>query len=328
MSHRIRTSRGAILVLLAAITGAHAASAVVVTNPVAPHVYAVSYINEEWTQAPANGGLSGFFDNKEQLEGTDAITSSQKAGTDAIPNPSCAPPCTAMTAKATASYVGGAVVLSASSHTSGNFDAVVTVGEPPDQSYLPGYNSGNIVRAESNATVYDLLTVTAPVQLDLQGHVSGDVGVTISSDSEVFAIPNVDYGSGRADANVNITLVPTPIVFATYNLVGLFLQGFDPSTPFDQDFSATTPLLAVGDYLLKAEFRTTTRIGNVNNPNLAVQDMHSDFGNTATFRLVADVPEAVTSASGLLTFAPEASADALAVVAASALALIARRRRA
>ena len=98
MSHRIRTSRGAIFVLLAAIAGAHAARAVVVTNPVAPHVYAVSYINEEWTQAPANGGLSGFFDNKEQLEGTDAITSSQKAGTDAIPNPSCTPPCTASSA--------------------------------------------------------------------------------------------------------------------------------------------------------------------------------------------------------------------------------------
>lgn len=327
MSHRIRMRCAATLVFFsAAIAESPAASAVGVTNPTVPHVYAVSYVNEEWVQHPGAGGLTGFFDNTEQLVGADTITSSQKAGTDALPNPSCTPPCTAMTAEATASYVDGGVALSGFAHTYGNFDAVVTIGDPPSESYVAAYQSGNIVRAESNATVFDLLTITQPVQLDLQGHVSGNIGMTISSDSEAFAITGVDFGSGKADANLNVTLVPTPINFNTYNLVSLLLTGFDPSTPLEQDFSATEAI-APGDYLLEAELRTTTRIGTVSRSNLAVQDMHSDFGHTVTFRLVADIPEAVSSASGLLTFAPEASADVLGVAAASALALMARRRR-
>lgn len=326
MTHRVWMSRRAACVFLAAALGPHAASAVGVTSPVTPHVYAVSYVNEEWTQAPQNGGLSGYLDDTEQLEGTDAVTSSRQAGIDAIPNPSCSPPCTGMTAEAEARYVDGAVVLSATSHTYGNFDAVVTLGEPPDLSYLPGYTSGNIVRAESNAAVYDRLTVTQPVQLDLRGHYSGDIGMTIGSDSEVYGIPNVDYGSGRADASVTITLVPTPINYHTYNLVGLNLQGFDPSTPQDGEMSATE-MLQPGDYLLTAQLRITTRIGNVVRSNLAVQDMHADLGNTAEFRFVADIPEAVTSASGLFTFAaPEPSAEALETTALLALALVSSRR--
>jgi hypothetical protein len=176
--------------------------------------------------------------------------------------------------------------------------------------------------------VLDRLTITQPVQLDLQGHVSGNIGVTISSAAEILDITGADFGSGIANANLNIKLVSTPIESTVLIPVSLSLQSFDPSTPYDQDFAATTQTLMPGDYLLKAEFRTATRIGNVSRPNLAVQSMHSDFGQTVTFRIVADVPSAVTSASGLLTFAPEPSAETLAVVAASGLALLARRRRA
>jgi len=329
MLERISTSCAASLVLIVASAGPHAARAVQVTSGTTPHVYAVSYVNEDWLQAPGAGGLSGFFDNTEQLEGTSAATSSQKHGLDdGGIFTGCTPPCIGMTAEATARYVDGAVHLSGLSHTYANFDTFVTFGEPGNLSYLSGYASGNIVRAESNATVLDRLTITEPVQLDLQGHVSGNIGITVSSDSEMLNITGADFGSGKADANLNISLVSTPIAGTVLIPVSLFLQGFDPSTPQDQDFAATTQTLLPGDYLLKAEFRTATRIGTVNRPNLAVQDMHSDFGQTVTFRILADIPGAVTSASGLLTFAPEPSAETLAVVAASGLALLARRRRA
>ena len=328
MLHGNGTSSAATLVVLASLTGPHAAHAVGVTNPTAPHVYAVTYVSEEWTQAPGNGGLSGYLDNVEELVGTDAISSSQKAGTDSIPNPSCSGPCTAMTAEAAVRFVDGAVELTGYSHTYGNFDDVVVLGDPGSEFYTPGYESGDIVRAESNATMYDRLTITAPVQLDLQGHVSGNIGMTIASDSEVFGISGVDYGSGKADANVVISLISTPIQSTTLYPVSLILQGFDPSVPIDQDFAATTPTLSPGDYLLRAELRTATRIGNVVRPNLAVQDMHADFGHTATFRLVADVPEAVTSASGLLTFtAPEPEGATIGAAAMLALGIAARRRK-
>ena len=327
MLHWIRTSCVASLFLIVAIAGPHAARAVQVTSGTTPHVYAVSYLNEEWAEAPQLGGNSGYFDNTEQLEGTDAATSFQQVGIDANPGGNCTPPCSGMTAEATARIVDGAVALSGLSHTYANFDRYVTIGEPGNLFYLSGYASGNIVRAESNATVLDRLTITEPVQLDLQGHVSGNIGITISSDSEILGITGADFGSGTADANLNISLVSTPIQSTVLYPVSLSLKGFDPSTPQDQDFAATTQTLLPGDYLLKAEFRTATRIGNVIRPNLAVQDMHSDFGQTVTFRIVADVPGAVTSASGLLTFAPEPSTETLTVVAASGLALLARRRR-
>jgi hypothetical protein len=327
MLHWIRTSCVASLFLIVAIAGPHAARAVVLTGGTTPHVYAVSYVNEEWAEAPGAGGLFGYFDTIEQLEGTDAATSFQQVGFDANPFGFCTPPCTGMTAEAEARYVDGGVVLSGVSHTYANFDRFLTIGEPGNLFYLSAYNSGNIVRAESNATVLDRLTITEPVQLDLQGHVSGNIGITISSSAEILNITGADFGSGTADANLNISLVSTPIQSTVLYPVSLSLRGFDPSTPQDQDFATTTQTLLPGDYLLKVEFRTATRIGNVSRPNLAVQDMHSDFGQTVTLGIVADVPSAVTSASGLFTFAPEPSAETLAVVAASGLALLARRRR-
>jgi hypothetical protein len=328
MLHWIRTACVPSLGLIIAIAGSQAARAVVLTGGTTPHVYAVSYLNEEWAEAPGAGGLFGYFDNTDQMEGTDAAASFQQEGIDANPFGSCTPPCSGMTAEAEARYVGGGVVLSGLSHTYANFDRYLTIGEPGNLFYLSAYNSGNIVRAESNATVLDRLTITQPVQLDLQGHVSGNIGMTISSAAEILDITGADFGSGKADANLNISLVSTPIASTVLYPVSLSLNGFDPSTPQDQDFAATTQTLLPGDYLLKAEFRTATRIGTVSRPNLAVQDMHSDFGPTVTFRIVSDVPSAVTSASGLLTFAPEPSAETLAAVAASGLALLAHRRRA
>ena len=78
--------------------------------------------------------------------------------------------------------------------------------------------------------------------------------------------------------------------------------------------------------------RTYARVGTVNGPTLSAQDMASDFSHTASFRLVADDPSAVSSASGKLTFngVPEPAQAALEAVAALALALrgrTARRRR-
>ena len=50
MTHRVRMSRRAACVFLAAALGPHAASAVGVTSPVTPHVYAVSAV------MPVHGG--------------------------------------------------------------------------------------------------------------------------------------------------------------------------------------------------------------------------------------------------------------------------------
>ena len=307
------------------------AGAVVVFNGTAPHVYAVTYVNEDWTQRPEFMGLSGFFDNTEQLEGSDSIASSQVAGIDAVPNPSCSPPCTGQTAEASASYVDGAIELSASSHAYGNFDDIVVLGDPPDQTYLGAYYDGNFVRAETDAAVFDRLTLTAPVQLDLQGHIAGDMFNSIASDSQIYQaeIPDAYFGSGTVSGALIISLRSTPIEHTVVNLVTLNKTSFsDVPTVVDEDVIASTPVLTAGDYILRADLRTITRMGTVNGPNLAVQDMRADFGHTASLRFIASDPSAVTAASGLLTFtAPEAGAEEIGATALIALGAAARRRR-
>ena len=157
-----------------------------------------------------------------------------------------------------------------------------------DLSYLSAYNSGNIVRAESNATVLDLLTITQPVQLDLQGHVSGNIGMTISSAAEILGITGrTSEMAGRRkcehqagfDPDREYGAHPREPLFAGLRSVHPIRSGFrrdDPDAP-------TWRLPAQGGV------PDATRIGSVSRPNLAVQNMHSDFGQTVTLRIVADV---------------------------------------
>lgn len=317
------------LLFLAAIAAPLDAGAVVVFNGTAPHVYAVTYLYEDWTQQLAFGGLSGFLDNTEQLEGTDSISSAQYEGIDSIPNPSCSMPCSGMTAEAGARFVDGAIELSANSHTYGNFDDVIVVGDPPDQTYEPAYQDGNILRAETNAAVFERLTITAPVQIDMLGHLTGDMLATSASDSELLAIPNTYFGTGTTSAALVVSLRSTPIEHTVVTLTSINESAFfEGPNLVDQEVTGTTPILSAGDYILRVDLRTTTRVGTVNGPNLAVQDMRSDYGDTASLRFVASDPSAVTSASGLMTFtAPEPGLDLLEEFAIAGLAITLRRRR-
>lgn len=315
--------------LLGSAALAAPAGAVVVSFGTPPEVYAATFLYEEW-EALDLSGLTGFLDHTEQIEGADAATSSQTAGIDAVPNPSCLPPCTGLTAGATASYAGGGVALSAFAHAYANFDLVLRSGVEPDYVYSPGYASGNMLRAEANAAIYDRLTITSPVQLDLVGHLGGENAYASASDSAQYAaeLGSVSFGTGKADVALTVTLVPTPIQFDSYDLTTVNRNATSQSTaPVDQGLAGSATILSPGDYLLKAQLRSEVRIGSVNNPTLAVQDMRSDFAQTATFHLIADDPSAVSSASGLLSFAPEPSSGALDAGAAAGLAWTARRRR-
>lgn len=317
--------------VLVALAIPHAALAVGVLDGTAPHVYAVTYLYEDWIQKVEFGGLEGFLDNTEQLEGTDAIASEQLEGTDAIPNPSCSPPCTAMTAQANARLVGGGIELAATSHTYANFDDLILVGEPPSQVHAPAYQDGNIIRAEANAAVFDRLTITAPIQLEARGHLAGDMHYQGASDSAIFEseMPDAYFGTGRSNADLVVSLRVLPSQTSSIPVLTVNRSAtFGESTAVDEDVSGTAQVVPAGDYLLRIELRAGTYIGTVNGPNVAVQDMLANYGHTASLRLVASDPSKITAASGMLSFtAPEPSGTALEAVAALGLAAIARRRR-
>lgn len=300
------------------------ARAVDVVNPTPPHVYAATRVSEEWNEVPLFGTGEVFFDNTEQLEGSDAITSLQKRGTDAVPGSGCSDQCVGITAEATASHTDGGISLRARSHAYANFDDAFQNGDTWFSVY-----AHDIVRAETSAVVSDRLTITQPVQISIEGHIAGDLAYASASDSELLGIENVLFGDGKSHATLMVRLVSTP-GSTNYTLdVGNWSAFLHETASVDEDLSGTTPILPAGDYILTAVLQTEARIGNVSLPNLAVQNMTSDFGDTTTVRLIADVPSAVTSASGLLTFtAPEPDAMALGAAAVLALGATRRRRRA
>ena len=327
---RIRNRRLAPVLVVAVFAAPSLARAVEVLYGPPPQAYAVTFLNEEWLQNGAVGNAEGYIEETEQLSGTETIASFQQAGIDALgPGGGCTPPCTGMTAEATATYGDGAVTLSASSHSYADFDAVDFIELVPETLVQPGYHSGNIVRAEATAAVIDLLTVTKPVQLTLQGRFAGENSFASASDAEQYAdqLSSADFGNGRCTADVVASLTPTPIVFTVYDLGHPMAGAYsDESHVFTDEAFGSTAMLGPGDYVLKLQLRTYTRIGSVSAPNLAVMDLRSDFFPAATFRLVADDPSAVSSASGLLTFAPEPDAALLGDVALAGLGWLAIRR--
>jgi len=315
---------------LVALAGPHAAGAVGVVGGTAPHVYAVTYLYEDWIQQVEFGGLEGFLDNTEQLEGTDAIASDQFEGIDSIPNPSCSPPCTGMTAQANARLIDGGIELAATSHTYANFDNLILVGEPPNEVHAPAYQDGNFIRSEANAAVYERVTITAPIQIEARGHLAGDMHYTSASDSLIYEseMPDAYFGTGRSSATLAVALYTLPNPFSSIPILTVNQSAFpDAPNVVDEDVSGSGDVITPGDYLLRVELRAGTYIGTVNGPNVAVQDMLADFGNTASLRLVASDPSKITAASGLLTFtAPESSTEALEAAALLGLGAIVRRR--
>jgi hypothetical protein len=190
------------------------------------------------------------------------------------------------------------VTLSSASHAYANFDLVLVSGTEPDTSYAPGYASGNLLRAESNAAVYDRLTVTSPVQIDLVGHIGGENAYARASDSELYAdeLGSVSFGTGQAAAALIVTLSSVP-PSSNFDLVVPNVNApAGAAVPVDQALAGSAMLWA-GEWEIKAQLRAEVRIGSVNHPTLAVQDWRSDFANTATFHLIADDPSAVTSRS-------------------------------
>jgi len=121
-----------------------------------------------------------------------------------------------------------------------------------------------------------------------------------------------------------------PIYYYQDILVVNVNASLDQIVSHDEPLDGSVTVLTAGEYVLKAQLRTYARVGTVNGPTLSAQNMTSDFSHTASFRLVADDPSAVSSASGQLTFngVPEPSQAALEAVAALALrGRTARRRR-
>ena len=316
-----------ILVAFATLVSTSPARAVEVAFTGQPGAFVATRASEQWVGVAS--GLVGALENTEQLNDPASVTSLQKAGVDAVPNPSCISPCTGVTTEATASFDAGGLRLSAYSHSYGNFDQVITSAMPPV--HQPAYQDGNIVRAEAAAGVFDILTVTRPVTIDVQGHIAGECQFTSASMSYLYVddLGPIFFGVGRVDALLRVTLSSDSLFFRQDLVTTQFAAGFGTTVPVDEDFGATSQVLAPGEYKLSADLRTNARIGLVSNVNLAEQDMRSDFGHTMAFRLVADDPSAVTSASGRLTFtaAPEPSVGALEAVAALALLLRARAVR-
>lgn len=327
-------ARGGVLAVAAgfgALAWAGGAGAVELAPGTTLGLHAVTHLREEWTAEPSLATAS--FEHTEQLSDASSISSVQTRGIDALPNPSCAPPCVGLTAEATSAYEAGGLTFTGFSHAYADFDATYTIEMPPTR--LAGFSDGNIVIAESNAAVLDVLTITSPVQLQLQGSVAGEDFFMTASDSALYEneLPDAYFGVGDARASliVNLTSGPPIYYYQDLQVVSVNATIGQPHVVHDVPLDGSATVVTPGDYLLKAQLRTYTRIGTVNGPTLSVQDMTSDFSHTASFRLVADDPSAVTSASGQLTFTvPEPSHATLEAVAALLLALgapAARRRR-
>lgn len=304
-----------------------AASAVGVIFGSTPRAYAVSYLYEDWSDGQSAD--FGFFDQTERLDDPTTASAFQQRGSD-LNAGGCAPPCVGHTAGAEAGFLNGGITLRSYAHGFANFDLYYVLGDPPDQEYLPGYASGNIVRSESSAAVFDRLIVTQPVQIHLQGHLSGRSVTLAASDSLIHAddLGNVDFGSGMSSGQLLVTVDPMPVGSPSNQLIaGIYPAFLGQDIRYDQPL-ATTFVLNPGTYTFTAELRATTRIGNVLRPDLAVQYRLADFGDTVTLELIADDPAAISSESGSIDFLPEPSFAALSAAGLSGLSALARRRRA
>lgn len=289
-----------------------------------PQAYAVTFLYEDWTRLPSNA--FGFFDQTERLNAPTSIRSVQSIGIDSVGN-ACTDPCTGLTADAMARFDGGGMKLQSYAHTYANFDDAYTTGTPPNLNYHPAYASGNILRAESSAAVYDRLTVTQTVQIYIQGYLTGRS--TYSSGSpltETLAaeLPGVDFGHGTVQGQLQFYLFPAGQQIGQVYAMS-FPAFFNEVVSFNQN-PIVTRTLTPGEYIVWAELRATTRIGSASGTTLAAQDMTADFDRSAYVYLLSSNPSAITSQSGLLTFVPEPSAGLLGATATLCLAGLSRRR--
>jgi hypothetical protein len=291
MQRRNLVCRGALAAALtfAALAGPAPAGAVNIAFGTSPELYAATLLHEEWTAEPSLA--TDYFDHAEQLTDASSISSVQKRGIDAIANPSCTPPCVGLTAEATSAYEAGGITFSALSHAYANFDATYTIDMPPTR--LPGYSDGNIVRAESAAAALDVLTITSPVALQLQGSVVGESRFVSSNTSEQYAneLPGTYFEVGDVHTALVVNLSAGPPIYyyqdiQVVNVNASLAQIVSHDEPLDGSATVLTP----GEYVLKAQLRTYARVGTVNGPTLSAQNMTSDFSHTASFRLVADDP--------------------------------------